>query len=328
MSAHHSSLLFASLLVVACSGEADGDKETETLPFGGSDSGGSAVSSAGTASGGSVTAGSDNGGSNSIAGSATGGVTGGASAGGVTGGSGGDNGGNEVIAGSAAGGQPYVPGPIDFRQWELQLPIGSGTSPTVIPPADLIAGFSNEYFYIAEDGGQAFMDPEQGVTTSGSTRCRSEMREQALTGKDAAWPSSGTHTMTVEGKVTKMGDGTIAIGQLFNGSDSIPLVELQYSTGHKFSAFYEEAKGQGSTIDLKTTVALNTKYTFQLAMIEGELRISINGKQVYSRKPSSGILDNQFYFKFGNYDQSTSRGTPTTAVYSVVEAYKVDLVHQ
>jgi hypothetical protein len=56
------------------------------------------------------------------------------------------------------------------------------------------------------------------------------------------------------------------------------------------------------------------------------LRSYFNGKQVYSRKPSAGILDNIFYFKVGNYDQSTSGGTPTTTPHSIVEVYKVDLV--
>ena len=172
------------------------------------------------------------------------------------------------------------------------------------------------------------MDPEQGVTTSGSTRCRSELREQDPSGGDAAWPSAGIHTMTVEGKVVKMGDGSIAVGQLFNQTDSIPLAELQYTKGNEFALYYAEAKGAGSLHDLGTSVALGTRYTFQLAMTDGKLSISINGKQVYTRTPSSGIVDNDFYFKVGNYDQSTSRGTPTTEVYSIVEAYRVDVAHE
>jgi hypothetical protein len=219
-------------------------------------------------------------------------------------------------------------GPIDFRYWVLQLPTGSGTSPDTISSAELLAGFENDYFYLAEDGGQAFMDPKQGVTTSGSTRCRSEMREQDPNGGNAAWASSGSHTLTVEGAVTKMGSGSITVAQLFNGSDSIPLGELQYTTGHKFSLWYQEAKGSGSGTDLKTSVALGTKYTFQLAMTDGTFTIAINDKQVYSHKPSAGILDNKFYFKVGNYDQSTSAGTPGTTPYSIAEAYKVDVVHQ
>jgi hypothetical protein len=56
--------------------------------------------------------------------------------------------------------------------------------------------------------------------------------------------------------------------------------------------------------------------------------VTIDGKQVYTHTPSAGILANKFYFKLGNYDQSTSAGTPTTIPHSIVEVYKVDLVHE
>jgi hypothetical protein len=172
-----------------------------------------------------------------------------------------------------------------------------------------------------------FMDPKQGVTTSGSTRCRSELREQKLEGGNAAWPSNGTHSMTVEGKVVKRGSGSIAVAQLFNSTDSIPLCELQYTTGNKLMLLYEEAKGAATMYNMNTTVALDTRYSFSLAMVDGQLIVGINGKQVFTKTPSAGIRDNDFYFKVGNYDQSTSRGTPDTTPYSIVEVYKVDVVH-
>jgi hypothetical protein len=154
------------------------------------------------------------------------------------------------------------------------------------------------------------------------------MREQKLAGGAAAWTSAGTHSMTVEGRVTKLGGGSIAVGQLFNGTDSIPSIELQYTNSHKFSLLYEEAKGGGSSTDLKTTVDLNVRYTFALAMVDGQVRVTIDGKQVYTHTPSAGILSKKFYFKVGNYDQSTSAGTPSPTPHSIVEVYKVDLVHE
>jgi hypothetical protein len=129
--------------------------------------------------------------------------------------------------------------------------------------------------------------------------------------------------------VLKLGSGSVAVAQLFNGTDSIPLIELQYTTSQKFVLFYEESKGGGEpTVDLKSPVALDTRYTFQLGLSAGKLSVSINGKQVYTRTPSAGILDNKFYFKVGNYDQSSKAGTPSKTPYSIVEVYKVDLVHQ
>jgi hypothetical protein len=231
-------------------------------------------------------------------------------------------------ASTDTGGSPVVSAAIDFRFWELQLPIGAGSSPDTVSSAELLKGFSNEYFYRAADGGQAFMDPATGITTSGSQHCRTELREQASGAGKAAWSSLGTHRLTVEGKVVQLGRGNVAVGQLFNGTDSIPLCELQYTSQQRFSLLYEEAKGAGSSTDLSTPVALDERYTFALAMVDGQVSVSINGKEVYSHTPSPAILANQFYFKFGNYDQSSIAGTPTTTPYSIVEAYRVEVVHQ
>lgn len=244
-------------------------------------------------------------------------------------------GGDATVAGSPnggastdAGGSAVVPAAIDFRFWELQLPIGAGSSPDTISSAELLTGFSNDYFYRAADGGQAFMDPATGITTAGSQHCRTELREQAPGAGKAAWSSLGTHRLTVEGKVVQLGRGNVAVGQLFNGTDSIPLCELQYTSQQRFSLLYEEAKGAGSSTDLNAPVALDERYTFTLAMVDGEISVSINGKELYSHTPSPAILANQFYFKFGNYDQSSMAGTPTTTPYSIIEAYQVEIVHQ
>src|SRR5208282_2725154 len=113
---------------------------------------------------------------------------------------------------------------IDFSIWSLQEPSGSGTSPTTISPSQLVAGYSDAYFYIAADGGQAFMDTQTGITTSGSTHCRTELREVTSSGTQAAWAPSGTNTMDVAGRVTLLGGGSsgaVTVGQVFNSNDSI-----------------------------------------------------------------------------------------------------------
>lgn len=330
-------------LVLACSGEGDtttdepgGDAGSAgtTSGVGGSGAGGSAVSTAGSGTAGSGTSGSaDNGGTaNNEAGTTSGGsemggsTNGGSEAGGST--SGGSSSGGAGSANGGSGGAPMEEASIDFARWQLQLPTGSGTSPTTIQPAELLKGFSNDYFYKAADGAQVYMSPKSGITTPGSQHCRTEMREMNPGGGAAAWASSGHHVMTVNGKVTKIGSGSIAIGQLFNGTDSIPLCEMQFTKSNKFVLLYEEAKGGGTTIDLKTSGALGTRYTFTLEMTDGKLRVTINDKEVYTRTPSSGILDNKFYFKAGNYDQSATSGTPDKTPYSVVENYSVKVVHE
>jgi hypothetical protein len=221
---------------------------------------------------------------------------------------------------------------IDFAIWSLQEPSGSGTSPTTISPSQLLAGYSDAYFYKAADGGQAFMDPQTGITTSGSTHPRTELREMTASGAQAAWTPNATNTMDVTGKVTLLGGGSngkVTVGQVFNSNASIPLCELMYSASvGGFVLLYEEAKSAGTVSDLKTPVALNTRYSFQLSLTKGVLTVSINGKQVYSHTPSAGILADNFYFKCGNYDQTTTAGPVTTTPYTIVENYRINVVHK
>jgi hypothetical protein len=218
---------------------------------------------------------------------------------------------------------------IDYSIWVLQLPIGNGTSPTQVSSASLSAGFSNTYFYPAADGGQIFMDPVTGITTPGSTHCRTELRETNPGGAgQAAWTSAGINTMTVSGKVIQAGTGAVTIGQLFIGTDSIPLVEMEYSAGRGgFQILYEEASNSGTTINLNTPIALNERYTYTLSLSNRVLTITVNGRVVYTRTPGAAALGKQFYFKAGNYDQSTSAGPISTTPRSVVEIYGVEVVH-
>jgi len=228
------------------------------------------------------------------------------------------------VGSDAAAEDAGSPPAIDDSIWQLQLPTGSGTSPTTVSPSAL-ATFSNIYFYKADDGGQIFMDPATGITTQNSTRCRTELRESNANGGAANWSPSGTNTMTVTGMVLR-GSG-ITIAQVFNGGDGITLGELQYSSGG-FTLFYEESRGGGGSTGLGNAVPLDTKYTFTMGLSKNVLTVSLNGKQVYSHTPSAGILGSKFYFKVGNYDQTATKGTPGTTAHSLVEVYSVDVVHQ
>jgi hypothetical protein len=216
--------------------------------------------------------------------------------------------------------------PIDLSKWTLQLPIGSGTSPTTISANQLVANFSDAYFYRAADDGIVFMDPATGITTPGSVHCRSELHETTL------WTSSGTNTMTVSGMVLKVGGGSggdVTIAQVFNNDDSITLCELQYSVkAGGLNLFYEESKGNGNSVPLNTPISENSRYTFTLDLSNDVLTVTINGKQVYSHKPSSAVSGNKFYFKVGNYDQTASAGPISTTPYTLVEDYSIDLLHK
>lgn len=218
---------------------------------------------------------------------------------------------------------------IDYHIWSLQQPDGS-----TISSSTLVSGYSSKYFYAASDGGQAFMDPKTGSTTSGSSHPRSEMREQTTSGSNAAWSWNGTNTMTNQAAVTLQGGGSsgaTTIGQIFNSTDSIPLVELEYtatpnSKGGNFKILYEEAKGAGTYTDLSTKAALGSKFTYQMSLSGGVATVSINGSQVFSKKPS--FSGKTFYFKCGDYDQTAISGSVSTTPYTIVELYSVSVVHK
>jgi len=177
------------------------------------------------------------------------------------------------------------------------------------------------------------MDPATGITTLGSTHCRSELRESTSDGSGVTWDSAQTNVMTVTGKILQLGKGSggnTTVAQVFNGRDKITLMELQYS-GSKggFALFYEEAKSAGAPpVDLKTSVAIGAEYTFSIALSNGVGTVTINGKPVYSQMVSSGLLGKNFYFKVGNYDQKSIAGTPSATPFTIVEVSGVDVTHR
>jgi len=94
-----------------------------------------------------------------------------------------------------------------------------------------------------------------------------------------------------------------------------------------FQILYEEAKGGGTYINLNAPIALNSRYTYTLALSKGVLTVTVNGRVAFTRTPSAGTLGKRFYFKAGNYDQTSSQGRVSTTPYSVVEVYGVEVVH-
>jgi hypothetical protein len=148
-------------------------------------------------------------------------------------------------------------------------------------------------------------------------------------GLAAAWSSDGTNTMTITGEVVHVSGGSgghVTLGQVFNSTDDIPLCEFEYYADvNGFKILYEEAKGAGLSIDLSTPCALNAKYAFSLSLSSGVLSVSINGKQVYSKTP--GFSAKQFYFKCGCYDQTAIAGAPSTAPYTSVKVYSLNVQH-
>ncbi|HTA77160.1 MAG TPA: polysaccharide lyase family 7 protein, partial [bacterium] len=216
---------------------------------------------------------------------------------------------------------------INFSQWYLQEPSGSGTSPTTRANSWLEDGNSDTYFYTAKDGWKAYVDVNPGITTSGSEHPRCEMHEEST------WGTGGTNTMTITGKITQIDGDTTTIGQIFNNNEGT-LIEMQYSkSAGQFKVFYEEVKGSGG-YPTQTYVSwpMNTTYTYKLSLTGGVAQVTINGQVVFTHTLSSSVSGDQFYFKAGNYDQSatgtTVSGDVSTTPYSIVEIGSAVIVHQ
>lgn len=113
---------------------------------------------------------------------------------------------------------------IDRLPWKITLPVGTPGSPTEIKqPA--FATYSDEWFW--EDAeGMHFRVRADGVTTSGSTYPRCELREMKLPDglTNAAWSTaSGKHTLWLRGKVTQIPPvkQDMSVAQIHTGSDDL-----------------------------------------------------------------------------------------------------------
>jgi len=140
--------------------------------------------------------------------------------------------------------------------------------------------------------------------------------------------------MTVTGAVLLQGGGSsgkTTIGQVFDSTDSIPLCEIEYtqnanSAGGNFQLLYEEAKGAGSNTYLSAQDSLGTQYTFEASLSGGVLTIYVNGALVFTKTPS--YSGKTFYFKAGDYDQTSTSGPVTTTPYTIVEICSLRIIHQ
>jgi hypothetical protein len=214
---------------------------------------------------------------------------------------------------------------FDLSHWKITFPDASASEKS---PAQLSAGFTNQYCYTGADGAMVFWCPVNGGTTSGSSYPRSELRELINPADDNVnWTGYGTHVLTAQCKVTQQPPTSkkVIIGQI-HGFNVDPLIKLQSSNG-KIEALVKTKPSGGTDVKYTfATVGLNSNINYQIKVTEGVLTLTVNGLATNHNffATNSGWSNQVFYFKAGNYCQEA--GTNSTDG-SVVMFYSLNVTH-
>jgi hypothetical protein len=187
---------------------------------------------------------------------------------------------------------------LDLKRWKLTLPTGSEGSPKEITQPALDTFTSAPWFEPTSDcGAVAFRSAVDGVTTKGSSYPRSELREMADSGSNAAWSSgSGTHTMTVTEAFTRLPEGKPQLvgAQIHDDSDDVSVFRLEGSNLYI-------TDGDNPHYKLVTSdYALGTRFQASYVVSGGTVEAYYNGElQATLSKSVSNA-----YFKAGAYTQA------------------------
>lgn len=124
---------------------------------------------------------------------------------------------------------------IDLTNWYLTLPVGSPGSPTLVKQPALNTFELDPWFVRNPDGSIRFRAHCGGVTTSGSSYPRCELREMRNGGKDPAkWSvKSGAHKMSLELSIDAVPPvkPEVVFSQVHGGSDDITVLKYDGKAG-------------------------------------------------------------------------------------------------
>ncbi len=212
-----------------------------------------------------------------------------------------------------------VSGIVDPTGWYLTLPTGHKGNPDTVQAPGL-AEYSSTWFHLdSASDALVFTANAGGVTTSGSSYPRSELRE--MDGSDkASWSNTrGTHTMTVRQAVTALPKAKpdVVTAQIHDSSDDVMEVRLE---GSRLIAQYNDGR---SDITLDPSYALGSVYDLKIAAADGRIQVYYNG----AKKADIAQKGSGWYFKSGSYVQSnTSKGDKASAVATVM-IYQLSVSH-
>jgi len=243
---------------------------------------------------------------------------------------------------------------FNLQWWELQEPIGAVHSPQTDTPAQLVAGYTDQYFLTdPSTGAMEFVDPSNGVTTAHSLYARSELREMYNETTEASWPIVGNNTLYATLAVTQVPDH-VCVGQIHIGNgtpaSTKPLIELFYfgaggsppssntfrdaGAGTLVVGIEGSPSGGFSVYAPVAVVPLGQQFSYILSLdgtgASATISLTITsangaaGNTTNTWPMPSGFADEGMYFKAGDYDQSPTTGPDVTAT---VEFYGLTLGH-
>lgn len=233
-----------------------------------------------------------------------------------------------VLAVPAASADPECApgGNFDLSFWNLQLPTGEDGSMTIIKSADLqgCSGYTDSNFLTDDSTGAMVLiapgnpDLTQCSTSSGSSHCRTELREvDSETGANAAWSPKNTNSLTVSMTVEEADDGShgTAIGQVFAADKSKPLAEMYYSREGEIEVGVKPDADSNQIVTPVGDVAVGTEFEYTLEYSEDVLTVTINGE---ATQLDTGSWDSpDCYFKTGNYNQGKSADSSKVVISAI-----------
>jgi len=213
---------------------------------------------------------------------------------------------------------------LNLTNWKETLPLGSSGSPTEIKQPQL-ATYKIDPWFVVKGSGVQFRAAVNGVTTSGSSYPRSELREMTSNGTvNAAWSStSGTHTMTVDTMVTHLPNTKphLVIGQIHDSADDVSVFRVEGTT----LWITDGNTTHGYAVDTNFTIPKRVTIKFEVS--GGKIKYYYNGTLLpfTETKSFSGA-----YFKAGAYTQAncTNSSPCDTSNYGEVVMYSVTVTHQ
>jgi poly(beta-D-mannuronate) lyase len=214
---------------------------------------------------------------------------------------------------------------IDLSCWKLTLPIDtprSGRPDEIVRPQ--LSNFSAaRIFQTSDDGsGVIFRAPCGGVTTSGSSYPRCELREMQPAGKkEASWNTedNAIHSLTAFLAVTHLPavKPHVVCAQIHDASDDLIEVRVE---GRKLLV---ERAGQDSVL-LDRNYQLGTMFDLKIESGSGHVRVFYNGEE----KLDWLIARRGCYFKAGCYTQSNIKKGDAADDYGEVLIKKLNLANR